>query len=82
MAIVSTSIAEGRRSGLAMAAGVFAGSFTWAMAASMAERSLSLGRKPIAPKARTSSAAAAPSALETTRIGTSGHSAWSMAIPE
>lgn len=35
MAIVSTSIAEGRRSGLAMAAGVFAGSFTWAMAASI-----------------------------------------------
>lgn len=35
IAIVSTSIGEGRRSGLAMAAGVFAGSFTWAMAASI-----------------------------------------------
>ena len=35
MAIVSTSIGEGRRAGLAMAAGVFAGSFTWAMAASI-----------------------------------------------
>ncbi|WP_147180646.1 LysE family translocator, partial [Ciceribacter naphthalenivorans] len=35
MAIASTSIAEGRRSGLAMAAGVLAGSFTWAMAASI-----------------------------------------------
>lgn len=34
MAIVSTSIAQGRRAGLTMAAGVFAGSFTWAMAAS------------------------------------------------
>jgi hypothetical protein len=36
----------------------------------------------MAPKARTSSAAAAPSALDTTRIGTSGRSAWSMAMPE
>jgi threonine/homoserine/homoserine lactone efflux protein len=35
MAIVSTSISDGRRAGLAMAAGVFAGSFTWAMAASI-----------------------------------------------
>ncbi|NML75746.1 LysE family translocator [Rhizobium sp. S-51] len=35
MAIVSTSICDGRRAGLAMAAGVFAGSFTWAMAASI-----------------------------------------------
>ncbi|MFA7415131.1 MAG: LysE family translocator [Rhizobium sp.] len=35
MAIVSTSISEGRRSGLAMAIGVFAGSLTWAMAASI-----------------------------------------------
>ncbi|MCM2477150.1 LysE family translocator [Rhizobium sp. CG5] len=35
LAIVSTSIAQGRRAGLTMAAGVFAGSFTWAMAASL-----------------------------------------------
>lgn len=35
MAIASTSIAEGRRSGLVMAAGVFTGSLTWAMAASI-----------------------------------------------
>lgn len=35
LAIISTSIAEGRRSGLAMAAGVFAGSCTWAITASV-----------------------------------------------
>ena len=35
LAIISTSIGEGRRSGLAMAAGVFAGSCTWAITASV-----------------------------------------------
>ncbi|MBB4954971.1 threonine/homoserine/homoserine lactone efflux protein [Agrobacterium vitis] len=34
MAIISTAMAQGRRDGLMMALGIFAGSFTWAMAAS------------------------------------------------
>ena len=34
MAIISTAMAKGRRAGLLMALGIFAGSFTWAMAAS------------------------------------------------
>lgn len=34
LAIISTAMAQGRRAGLTMALGIFAGSFTWAMAAS------------------------------------------------
>lgn len=34
MAIISTAMAQGRRAGLVIALGIFAGSFTWAMAAS------------------------------------------------
>jgi threonine efflux protein len=34
MAIISTAMSQGRRAGLVMALGIFAGSFTWAMAAS------------------------------------------------
>ena len=35
LAIIGTSISHGRRAGMTMAAGVFAGSFTWAMAAAL-----------------------------------------------
>lgn len=35
LAIISASITQGRRTGLTLAAGVFAGSFTWAMAAAL-----------------------------------------------
>ncbi|MCM2440403.1 LysE family translocator [Agrobacterium vitis] len=34
MAIISTAISQGRKAGLVIALGIFAGSFTWAMAAS------------------------------------------------
>lgn len=35
LAIIGTSISQGRRAGMTIAAGVFAGSFTWAMSAAL-----------------------------------------------